>query len=421
MNNSLNRLRPWYIATGLCMALVIFILVWAGVTKIDIAIKGDGNIVAYGNNRKAQHLEGGVVTRLLVREGDKVMHGQIIASIAPDIASSEIGEKRAKIDSLRVSTLRLKAESGQTRLILPPTADEHTRLLYDHEMNLFETNQKLISSKVAALLQSSERSDAEAKSKEAQLIGLKIQESAIMKSINMQTTALKGGAGLPGRLAEIESQIAGIRATIYSIPDAIIADHKAAEEARLRAESEKLMAMQEAAAKLVLTQTEMESLMESIKASEDRLRRVDVISPIDGIVQKLNVFAVGEILPPNSTVAEIVPSGEGLIIDAHIKPDQVRGIKPGLPALVRISAYDVSRFGSLTGHVVGISPDSTKDEKTGLSFYRVRIKTDKSEISGEPLIIGMQTDISIITGRRSILNYFTSPIVGWTQTTMREK
>ena len=410
-----------YAAILLCAFVLATALIWASLTEIEISVRGEGFVTAPGSNRRAQHLEGGVVTALYVHEGQKVHAGEVMVSVSPDIAGSEIGERRAKIEALQASVIRMKAEVEGGVPVFPPSTSITQEETFRHEEALFTANKMLLESKINALSRTAARSDAEARSKEAQLEGFHIQETVIVRNVNMHSAAIRGGAGLPGRLVEVETQLAAIRASILALPDSIEADRMAAEEARARINSEKAAAVQEAAAKLLQNMAEMQSLSQAVKSWEDRLRRVDVVSPIEGTVHKLNVFSIGEIVAPNATVAEIVPSDEGLVIEARIKPDQVRGIRPGLPALVRVSAYDVSRFGSLNGIVTDMSPDSAKDERTGQPYYKIKIKTEKSDIRGEPVIIGMQTDVSIITGKRTVLNYFTSPISGWTGSALREK
>ena len=140
-----------------------------------------------------------------------------------------------------------------------------------------------------------------------------------------------------------------------------------------------------------------------------------------GIVQKLGVYDIGEVVAPGATVAEVVPSSATAIIEARVGPEYARGIRPGLAANVRLSAFDVSRYGSIRGVVIEVSPDAARDERTGQTFLRVRIRTDVTTIGGELIRPGLKADVSIIEGQRTVLAYFVEPLYRWALVAMQER
>lgn len=417
----LYNLRAGYIAATAITATIAIVVGWASISKVETSVRADGTVIPIGLNRRAQHLEGGVVIGMLVHEGQQVSAGQVLVRISPAQAGADVGERKAHAETLTAQAMRLTAESEGVASFPSPPAGAVTTEAMRIEAAAFQASKAALAGRVMALDEQAKRADADGRAKRAQLTGLRDQEAAVFRSVQMQRNALAGGGGSQGRLAEVEAQVAAVRAQIAPIPDSILADAAAASEVRARRDAEVSAARAEAAQKLSTVLGELASSQQNTTSFQDRLRRTDVISPIGGIIQKLSVNSVGEVVPPNSTVAEIVPLEEGLVIEARVRPEDMRGLHPGLPALVRLSAYDVSRFGTLTGEVVAMAPDITRDERTGQNYYRVRIRTDTSEIGGEPVRIGMQASISVITGERTIMHYLTSPLVEWTQAALRER
>lgn len=394
------------------------VLCWASVCKVEMAVRADATIIPIGQNRRAQHLEGGVVREMLVHEGDTVAAGQILVQISPEQAGADLRERQAKMAALRASITRLTAEMrGADRLEVADSASEAERT----EAAAFVAAHASLMSRVAATLEQARRSESDARAKRAQMAGLKVQEAAIARTVQMQRSALALGGGSAGRLAEAEAQMAGVHAQAAPLPDAIEADEAAAREAQARAAAEAETSRAEAAQKLAQANSELASLVQNAGSAADRLRRTEVRSPVRGVIQKLYVNDIGEVVPPNSTVADVVPVGDGLVVEARVRPEDMRGLRPGLRALVRISAYDEARYGVLYGEVVSLSPDAAKDERTGMPYYKVRIRTDTSEIGGEPVRIGMQANVSIITGERTILQYLTFPVTAWAKAALRER
>jgi len=414
----LARLRAGYHCALAMGAGTLAVFVWMALTPVETAVQADATVVPVGQNRKAQHLEGGVVAKILVQEGDAVEPGQVLVQIAPEQAKSAVGERQARIIALEAMTARLSAEaSGAASLTLPADATPAQKA----EAVVFEANRRALANRIAALDEQAIRAEQDAAAKQAQLAGLHEQEAAIARSLALHRKAVASGAGSPARVIDYESQWAGIRAQMASLPAAIAADHAMIREAHARRDAERNGQRADAAGKLAQAKAELDGVRENAEGASDRLTRTDVRSPVRGVIQKMGVNDVGEVVPPNATVAEIVPQGDGLIIEARVRPEDMRGLRPGLPALIRLSAYDVSRFGSLDGSVLALSPDTVKEERTGQVFYKVRLRTAATTIGDDPIRVGMQASVSIITGRRTILEYLTAPITDWSQHALRDR
>jgi adhesin transport system membrane fusion protein len=416
-----KKLKPTYVASLLLLLCTSILVAWSVFAEIEIAARGEGQVIAAGNNRRAQHLEGGVVQALMVREGDRVEEGQVIAIIVPEAAEAEAGERRSRIEMLSAQIARLRAEATLEEPVWPHVTTQRALEAIEREKIAWNANRESLQRRVEALEESAARADAESRAKRGQIEGLMVQEEAIRRSLAMHNRAIREGAGMLGRVVEVETQLAAVRAQLLALPESVRADERAAAEARARGRAETAQFRSEAARQLSLASGEMEALMENVRIAEDRRRRALVRSPITGTIHKLHVFAPGEVVPPHSTVADIVPGEEGLLFETRIGPDRIRGIRNGLPALVRLSAMDVSKYGSLEGRVVDISPDTARDERTGAVYYRVRIRTERHELGGESLRPGMQGEASIITGQRTVFRYFLNPLIQWSQVALTEK
>ena len=410
------RLRPGYVAAAAIGTALAIGLAWAAFSRVETAAHADGTVIPVGQNRRAQHLEGGVVRELLVREGQVVAAGQPLVRIAPEQASAELGERRAKMAGLAASVARLAAEARGDETFEPGEGPAAR-----FEAAAFVATRAALAAKLSALDEQARRAEADARSRRAQLEGLRVQEQALLRAVALQQGALAAGGGSQGRLVEAQAQLAAVRAQMAPLPAAAQSDDAAVREAAARRESEISAQRAEAAAKLAQATSELASLTENAGSAADRLRRTDVVSPVRGTIQKLNVNDVGEVVPPNSTVAEIVPLGDGLVVEARVRPEDLRGLRVGMRSLVRMSAYDASRFCTLEGELVSLSPDATKDERTGQTYYRARIRTAASEIGGEPVKTGMQASVSIVTGERSVLSYLVSPVTDWSSMALRER
>jgi adhesin transport system membrane fusion protein len=181
----------------------------------------------------------------------------------------------------------------------------------------------------------------------------------------------------------------------------------------------------EVRAQLNELQNKLSRISESQVGTKDKVTKALILSPVIGTIKTIHINTLGGVVKPGETIAEIVPTEDRLMIQAKITPRDIGFIYPGLPAVVKITAYDFARYGGLTGKVEHISADTTQD-KEGNSFYLIRIKTDASSIKNKhdeamPIIPGMMTEVDVITGKRTILEYILNPILRANEAALRER
>ncbi|MBI1327674.1 MAG: HlyD family type I secretion periplasmic adaptor subunit [Alphaproteobacteria bacterium] len=393
---------------------VIFI-VWASFAKIDETTHGEGKVIPSSEIQIIQNLEGGIVNKLLVREGDAVKAGQVIVQLRDVGAASDFGANSAKYLGLLATITRLQAEAeGKSTIEFPEEVVTGVPQSVTEELNAFKANQDKIYSQTNVLRQQRDQRAQEVRELETRardlrgVIALSVQEKSMIEPLVARGSApklelLQLERGIKERQTELNGVLQGLpRAqSAVSEVDARIGEIESTAKAQ---------AQTELSAKLV----EMNTIKQTLGALQDRKDRTDVKSPVNGTVKDLKVNTVGGVVRPGDPIAEIVPMDDQLLVEAKIRPADIAFIHPDQNAMVKLTAYDFSIYGGLKGHVIDISADTITNEK-GESFYRVKVRTEKSilERKGEvlPIIPGMVATVDILTGKKTIMQYLMKPFI----------
>jgi membrane fusion protein, adhesin transport system len=371
-----------------------------------------------------QNLEGGIVSAILVREGEIVERGQVLLRIDNVRAASDLRENRKRHLALLGALARLRAEVGETGIDFGPQVLAGAGEVARNEAALFDARQQALASELAILRsQALQRQQelAELQSSLAQLDGshelalaeLKITEPLAARRIVPQIDLLR----LKREVNDLKGELETTRLGIERIKSA-------ADEADRRIEEKSLSFRAEAQRELVVVQAEADALEEKIAADTDRVQRTDVRSPVRGTIKQLFVNTVGGVIQPGEDLVEIVPLEDTLLVEAKVRPADIAFLRPGQPATVKVTAYDFSIYGGLDAVVEDISADTITDEE-GERFYRIRVRTTGGalEKAGAPLPIipGMTTEVDILTGEKTVLDYLLKPILRAQQTALRER
>lgn len=396
------------------VAVMAGFLVWASWAKVDEISRGNGQVVSSSHNKMIQHLEGGIVEEILVKEGEQVVKNQPLLKIKNQKSTASFVSNESQSASLRARAARLKAEysgSGAHGLI----ADE--QMLYNS--NIENLNAKI--SKLQEKISQSRAELADAKSKKEHL---KMSLGMINEEVRMTGPMVEKGVKskveylkLQREANEAENAYQSATLSIPRLESIIQENQKSIEESRYEFRSKAQKEYNEVMAQLGTLRADGVAL-------SDQEQRTTVRSPMDGVVQSLFVHTLGGVVKPGDNLVEIVPNGDKLIVEVKLKPSDIAFIYAGQKAIVKLSAYDFAVYGSLSGKVIGISAD-TKTDKKEEAFYTVRIETDKSylEHNGKKLsiITGMTLSADIITGRKSVLDYILKPILKTKQHMLSER
>lgn len=357
----------WIIGLGL---LVFFI--WAALFKLEEVSTGTGKVIPSSKEQIIQSLEGGILTKLDVKEGDIVEKGTILAQLDPTRFASNVGESQSLLVSSLATSARLRAEVNGTALQFPEIVQKDSQLVRE-ETQLYNTRRKNLEESISDLTTSLTLVQQE----------LRMTEPLVAKGAASEVEVLR----LKRQASDLQKQINDTRSQYYV---------KAREE-------------------LSKANTDVETQRQIVKGKSDTLNRTVFRAPVRGVVKEIDVMTLGGVIPPNGKIMTIVPLDEQLLIEARISPRDIAFIRPNQQALVKITAYDYAIYGGLHGKVTVISPDTIRDEvKQDQFYYRVYIHTDSDKLrnkQGKTFAItpGMVATVDIRTGQKTVLDYLIKP------------
>ena len=393
--------------------LVIFIiaLLWSALTKVDEITRADAKVIPSRQLQLVQSADGGIVSEIMVQEGQTVEKGQILLQLDQTRVNSNMKESKAQTFSLRVKVARLKALAEGSNFI-PPAAEQpdETRVVLE-EKQLFENRR----SELSAVLGISRQQVAQRQQELVEMQARRIQAQRSLELSNRELDVtrplLKSGAVSEVDILRLEREVARFRgeqdqagAQIARVQAAILESQRKTQEAELNFKNESRKELSETLSKL-------NSMSEGEVALTDRVDKSVVRSPVKGVVQRLLINTVGGVAVPAKDLIEIVPLDEALILEARVPHKDIAFLRPGQRAIVKFTAYDYSIYGGLDAVVNNISPDAITTEE-GVAYYMVRVQTNNTQLGANmPIIPGMRATVDIVSGRKSILSYLMKPVL----------
>lgn len=405
------------IAFLLFLAAVAFI--WAAFAPIDRIVRASGRFIVSGRAQVVQHLEGGIVSDILAREGQHVEAGQVLLKLSQIQANTNLQQDQSHLQALMATQTRLKAEAqGDARLQFSSDIPEENRVL---EEKAFAERGTRLAAELTALRQQVAQRQAElgeatnrSQSLASELDVAKRQDAMIDGLWRKGAASQMELLDAQGRSQRLNTQY---RDTANSIPRLRLAVSEA--EARLNEATARFRA--EARAELNQTTAEIAKFHAAVGESSDRLSRTEVRAPTAGYINRLYFNTVGGVIKASEPVLEITPSEGGLMVEARVQPDDRATLRAGLPARVTVGAYDYTVYGALDGQVVEVSADTVPDEN-GHRYYRVIVETRpvKGALAKEVILPGMTANADVVVGQRTVLSYLLSPLTRFASKAFRE-
>lgn len=397
------------------VSFFILMLTWAGIAEIDEVTKGEGKVIPSSQVQVIQNLEGGIVKEILVREGQTVNKNQVLLRIDDTTAIGNKKSDRIKQLALIAKIGRLKAEAeGKKTFSSPQDVLKENPSLARQELELFKSRQTELKASTDILKQQVEQKKQEITELRAKEKQLSLRRNLARKRYNLNKPLVAEGAVSTVELIKLEQEIAQLQgeldATKLSIPRAL----SSLKETREKVKEANLKFQNQARAELNEASAELQQLKEAAAGIIDRVKRTKVRSPVRGTVKQLLVNTLGGVVQPGANLVEIVPLEDTLLIEAKIRPQDIAFLRPEQEATIKFTAYDFAIYGGLTAKVEHISADTIADDK-GNNFYQVRLRTEKNHLeSGAkklPIIPGMVSEVDVLTGKKTILNYLLKPIL----------
>jgi membrane fusion protein, adhesin transport system len=417
----LQRLLLYVILTFLISAII-----WAYFAEIDEFTRGKGRIVPSSDVQVVQNLEGGILSQLLISEGDIVNKNQQLMQIDDTIFSSTLRERSLQVEQLQAKGARLRAEADGTSFdqeweklgkdLSDPFANNE-RDLYRSSLSEFNLGMSALSQKVEQKKQalSSARLNHRSLTESSELL---------QRELNFTRPMVEAGAVSQVELLRLERTANDLRGDLGRAELAIPQLQSEYAEAKTNSETFAQNFANAARRELNEVNAELARLLEGNQAYTDRVARTIVRSPVRGTIKQIKVKTIGGVIQPGMDLVEIVPMDDSLLVAAKILPADIAFIHPEQRATVKFTAYDFSVHGGLPARVVQISPDTILDDE-GISYYEISLKTESSDLGGEdnplPIIPGMTVEVDVLTGKKTILDYILKPILKTKQLAFRER
>lgn len=413
------RLILWF-----WIVTIIALITWSYFAKIDEIVRGEGKVIPQSQNKMIQNLEGGIIEEILVKEGDIVKKDQILIRIDNQKSIADYESTKLKALELNAKIMRLKAEINDENFSVNANENKDLQQYLDLEKSLYDINKNKLENETMVLKEqliqkendlSSANSSLNYLSSEYTLIQeeLRIAAPLVEQKIRSNTDFLK----LKREANNIGKELSGVKISINKIKSSI-------EEAKNKLHDVKDEFKQLAQEELNKSTGEIERINASIYSLKDKVKRTNVYSPDEGIIQKIFFNTIGGVIKPGDNLVEVVPTGENLLIETKIKPSDIAFIYYNQDAKVKFTAYDYAIYGGLDGKVIKISADTEMDEDKK-SFYKLQIQASNNHLEKNgkefPIIPGMVVNVDILTGKKSILDYILKPILRAKQYTFTEK
>jgi adhesin transport system membrane fusion protein len=396
----------------LLVALVVTVAVtWAALSDIDEVARGEGKVIPSRQLQVLQSLDGGVVSEILVREGDVVEPEQTLLTIDQTRFVSSVRESRVQILALQAKAARLRALTEDAPFVMPPEVIREDPGTAEEERHLYESRRsELANSRMIARQQLSQRQQelAEARARYTQA-----SQAYELTSRELSVTKPLTGSGAVSEveIIRLERDAARFRGERDMAMAQISRSQSAIAEANHKIEEVALTFRNEAGKELADTMARLNSLSESSVGLADKVERAVLRSPVKGTVKRLLVNTVGGVVQPGKDVVEVVPLEDVLLLEARVQPRDIAFLRPGQKVMVKFTAYDFAIYGGLEGQLEHIGADTVVDEK-GNAFYLVRVRTDRPDFGNDmPIIPGMVAEVDIVTGEKSILTYLLKPVL----------
>jgi adhesin transport system membrane fusion protein len=392
------------------LVTIVFFVGWAILSDFDQVISSEAKIIPFNKLQTVQHFEGGIINMIHVRAGQKVNVGSQLLSLSPIEANSGYQSKKYDYMQALARIQRLEAEYKNT----PPV---FSQALMDFSPSLIQNEKLLIAARFAKNQASLDSFESQKRQKASELIGAKQTLKLVREEHEVVKKLVE--RGLEPKLESVRAE--KTYAEAFSKVDSIIG---AIDEINDRKSGAIQEQKSEILNEIAKAKSEFSQLQQAMNVAADKADRNIIKSPISGVINRVLVSTVGGVLKAGEPAIEIVPSDAKLVFEAKVKPNDIGFVSVGQKAFIKLSTYDFSIFGSLSGVVSVVGSDSIPNEK-GESYYIVKIELTDSNVTSTgkslELISGMTAQIDILTGKRSVMSYLSSPLTKTFTTAFTEK
>lgn len=414
---TMNRLRSLDGAQSVifaCAAAVALLILWASLARVDEVTRGQGRVIPSSKMQMVQSAEPATIKEILVRSGQHVRKGQLLVRLDDTQSASELGQIAAENKLLSARADRLSREaSGQAGSC--SSSDSVQSEACAEEARLQAVRRSALQSRQSALQAAVEQRRRELGEAQATVTSLQGSVALAQRQVDMIEPLARKNIVPQTELLSARRELVDLQGRLAAAREGVSRTSAGVREAMAQAAEANYQFRQDALNERSQLQTKIAVNSESLRGAAGRVQRAELRSPVDGVVNDVQVTTVGGFVQAGQKIMQVVPLGDKLLVEARVKPSDIAFIKVNDRANVKVTAYDFSVYGGLTGRVVQISADSIYDEVAKEAYFSVVVETDRAYLlSGDrrlPITPGMICDVEIITGRKSILSYLLKPVM----------
>jgi adhesin transport system membrane fusion protein len=414
----------WRTVAYAIMSLLALFLLWSLFAHLDEVAIAPGEVVPQGRVKTIQHLEGGIIDELYVREGDTVREGTPLVQLDLAGTVTNVEELQVRLDGLLLRKARLEAEANTTPLDLPTDVGANVASIVAAEQQAYDARQRELNSTRAVLEGQAVQRSQDVKEVEVRLNAVRISLGLAHERLAMSEDLLKDKLQSPMEHLQIESEVESLEGEVAALSEALLRARAALAEAQERIQELDLRFAREAREQLGETEVSIARTRELLETANDQQTRTTIRSPITGVVKNMRYTTIGGVVRPGEPILDIVPSEDTLVIEARLNPMDRGFVQAGQPATVKIDTYDYARYGGIDGKVVSVAPDSTVPENAP-PYFKVIIETTKPWLGeredGYLISPGMGATVDIQTGTKSVMDYLIKPVLKLKNEAFRER
>ncbi|MGK0411152.1 MAG: adhesin transport system membrane fusion protein [Shewanella psychromarinicola] len=433
-----HRLIIWSLA-----AMMVCFVIWAYFSELDQVTTGTGKVIPSSQIQIIQSLDGGILQDIYVQEGVMVTKGQSLARIDDTRFRSDFDQQEQEVFGLQTNIIRMRTEldsiiisdmSSDWREQVKITKQNllFSQTIIDEEPELVKRQQEEysirldnLSNQLEILVRQIQQRQQEIEELASRIGTLTTSYQLVSRELELTRPLARKGIVPEVELLKLERTVNDIQGELQSVRLLRPKVKASMDEAILKRREAVFVYATDLRAQLNEMQTKLSRMNQAQKGAFDKVSKAVITSPVIGTIKKINFNTLGGVVQPGEEIMEIVPSEDKLLIETKITPKDIAFLHPGLTAIVKVTAYDFTRYGGLKGTVEHISADTSQDEE-GNSFYIVKVRTEESRLLKDngtemPIIPGMLTSVDVITGKKSILEYILNPILRAKDTALRER
>jgi HlyD family type I secretion membrane fusion protein len=429
--DNIDHASDWRRPAAVGYALIIFTFVilggWSAFAKLDSAVTAPGSVATETNRKAVQHLEGGIISEILVKEGQWVNEGQVLFRLDPTQAQASFEVQQSQLDYLLAQEARLVAErDGLDTIKWPGELSSSNRPNVERavadQLKQFAERHASLSGQVDLLKSKIEQYTKEIEGLTLEREGTTGQLKYIEEELGDLNVLLKDSLVQKSRVLALDREKSRLEGVIGRSTADEAKARSAISEADLQIRQTRTKFAEDVAASILDVRQKISDVREKSRVARDVFRRLDIVAPVTGSAQNLKVFTVGGVIKAGDTLLEIVPDHDSLIIQAHISPHDMDVVSPGMLAEVRFTSFQSSVVPIISGHLKSVSRDRLLDDVTHQPYFLANVVAeDIPEAIRKRLVAGMPADLIFPTGERTVLTYLVRPLKDRMSTAFREK